>query len=59
MLIFPADESQDETWIQEYVINKRDISKPGDSFFYSKSDSVKLEQFLKSEQEVGILGSIT
>ena len=51
VLIFPTDESQDENWIQEYVINKRNISKPQDFVFYSKSDSVKLEQFLKREQE--------
>ena len=51
VLIFPPDESQDESWIQECVINKKDVNKHGDSVFYSKSDSVKLEQFLRREQE--------
>ena len=51
VLIFPTDKSQDENWIQEHVINKKNIRKPPDFIFYSKSDSVKLEQFLKREQE--------
>ena len=51
MLVFPPNESQDENWIQECVINKRNVNKDEDSVFYSKSDSVKLEQFLRREQE--------
>ena len=51
VLIFPTDESQDENWILEHIIDKKNIRKPQDFVFYSKSDSVKLEQFLKREQE--------
>ena len=51
VLIFPPNESQDESWIQECVINRRNEDKDEDSVFYSKSYSVKLEQFLRREQE--------
>ena len=33
VLIFPPDESQDESWIQECVINNKNVNKPGDSVF--------------------------
>ena len=51
VLIFPPDESQDESWVQDCIINRRNESRKEDSVFYSKSDSVKLEQFLRREQE--------
>ena len=46
VLIFPPDESQDESWIQDCIISRRNKSRKEDSVFYSKSDSLKLEQFL-------------
>ena len=51
ILIFPTDESQDEGWIQEQVIDQKRIRDPHDLVFYSKTDSMKLEPFLKREQE--------
>ena len=55
VLLFPSDESQDENWIQDCVINRRSDDRREDSVLYSKSDSLKLEQFLRREQE----GSVT
>ena len=51
ILIFPTDQSQDEGWIQEQVIDPKMIREPHDLVFYSKTDSMKLGQFLKREQE--------
>ena len=52
ILIFPNDESHDEGWIQEHLIDPKIIREPDDNDFFSKTDSMKLEQFLKREQEV-------
>ena len=51
VLLFPSDESQDESWIQDCIINRRNSDRKEDSVLYSKSDSLKLEQFLRREQE--------
>ena len=55
VLLFPSDESQDKNWIQDCIINRRTDDRKDDSVLYSKSDSLKLEQFLRREQE----GSVT
>ena len=51
ILIFPTDESHDKGWMQEQVIDPKIIKEPYDHAFYSKTDTMKLEQFLKREQE--------
>ena len=51
VLIFPNDETQDEDWIQEHLIDSEDIKDQKDKVFYTKSDALRLEQFLKREQE--------
>ena len=43
ILIFPNDESHDEGWIQEHLIDPKIVRKPDDNAFYSKTDSMKLE----------------
>ena len=51
VLIFPKDETHDEEWIQEHLINTEDLKNQKDKIFYAKSDALRLEQFLKLEQE--------
>ena len=51
ILIFPKDETQDEeSWIQSSIIEN--ISQDqGNKIYYGKSDSQKLEKFLRQERE--------
>ena len=51
ILIFPTDETQDEDWIQEHLISSEDLKDQKNKVFYAKSDALRLEQFLKREQE--------
>ena len=46
-LIYPKDETDDEVWIQEHLIDQARHKQGEESVFYAKGDAVKLEQFLK------------
>ena len=51
VLIFPKDKTHDEEWIQEHLINPENLRNQEDKIFYANSDALRLEQFLKHEQE--------
>ena len=51
MLIFPKDKTHDEEWIQEHLINPENLNYQENKILYAKSDALRLEQFLKREQE--------
>ena len=54
MLIYPKNEVNDEEWLQKYMI-EQDRHKDGeDKAFYAKGDAVKLDRFLKQEQEANV-----
>ena len=41
VLIFPTDESHDEEWIQEHLINSEELKGQKDKIFYAKSDILR------------------
>ena len=51
VLIFPKDETYDEDWIQKHLIDPGNMENGKDAVLYAKTDALKLEQFLKQEQE--------
>ena len=44
----------DEEWLQKYVIDQDSHKQGEDNAFYAKGEAVKLERFLKQEQDATV-----
>ena len=54
VLIYPKNEAEDEEWIQKYVIDQDSHKQGEENVLYAKGDTVKLEKFLKQEQNATV-----